>query len=148
MSEAKSWITGNAMVAHPKVDRLTKNYLYYALLGSNLNSTITGSAQPQITRQSLSPFQIPLPPLAEQQRIVAELEEERRLVAANTALVARMEARIKERVARVWGGGSDDRTIRRSDDLKNESEPKPVGTLNPDRDEEVAMAAEPKPRKR
>lgn len=41
------------------------------------------------------------PPLPEQERIVAALEEERRMVEAAGALAARMEERIKERVARV-----------------------------------------------
>lgn len=38
----------------------------------------------------------------EQQRIVAELEEERALVAASKALVEKMEAKVRECLARVW----------------------------------------------
>ncbi len=63
------------------------------------------------------------PTLPEQERIVAALEEERRLVAGCRALIARMEAKVRERVARVWSpargasategqGGSDDQRIR------------------------------------
>ena len=102
MSEAKSWVTGNAMVAQPKGANINKGYLRYALIGSNLSSTITGAAQPQITRQSLAPFKIPLPPIPEQERIVSALEEERQMVEAAQALAERMEARVRERVARVW----------------------------------------------
>jgi len=70
----KSWITGNAMVAHPKSGIISKEYLFYCLKFSDLSSTISGSAQPQITRASLSSFKIPLPPLSAQEEIVAELD--------------------------------------------------------------------------
>ncbi|HRD54333.1 MAG TPA: N-6 DNA methylase [Flavobacteriales bacterium] len=108
----------------------------------SIQQKLTGSTRLRISRSNLGLIKIPLPPLAEQQRIVAELEEERRLVAANAALVARMEARIKERVARVWGLGSA-RPDTPADDQKIES--KPLSTHYPDRDEEVSMAAEPSP---
>ncbi|MGB9667186.1 MAG: restriction endonuclease subunit S, partial [Candidatus Cryosericum sp.] len=45
-----------------------------------LTSTISGSAQPQITRQSIAPFQIPLPPLAVQKEIVVEIEGYQRVI--------------------------------------------------------------------
>lgn len=73
-STPKSWVTGNAMVVKPKDQRLSKNFLYYLLKTLDLRSTISGSAQPQITRQGLSPFQIPLPPIEIQKEIVAEIE--------------------------------------------------------------------------
>ncbi|MDI6789493.1 MAG: N-6 DNA methylase [Thermodesulfobacteriota bacterium] len=74
MSEPKSWITGNAMVVKPKDERLSKVFLYSLLKGADLAFTISGSAQPQITRQGLAPFKIPLPPLEVQKEIVAEIE--------------------------------------------------------------------------
>ena len=73
-SVAKSWITGNAMVFSPKTETLLKDYLFQVLKYSDLSSTISGSAQPQITRQSIAPYQIPLPPLEVQKEIVAEIE--------------------------------------------------------------------------
>ena len=74
ISEPFSWINGNAMVIHPQSDELNKSFLVHALRGIDLSTVITGAAQPQITRQSLSPTRIPVPPLAEQERIVAELD--------------------------------------------------------------------------
>jgi len=79
-TEPRSWITGNAMVVKPKNDRIRKEYLYYVLTYSDLSSVISGAAQPQITRQSLAPFEIPLAPLEEQERIVAELEGYRKVI--------------------------------------------------------------------
>ena len=105
-SEPKSWITGNAMVAHPKDDRISKDFLFSLLKGSDLGPTISGSAQPQITRQGLAPFSIPLPPLAEQQAIVAEIEAEQALVNANRELITRFETKIQTTLSRIWGDES------------------------------------------
>jgi len=75
VSQPKSWITGNAMVVRPKIDNLSIKFLEYLFRGQiNLTKAITGAAQPQITRQSLNPIVIPLPPLAEQHRIVDILD--------------------------------------------------------------------------
>ena len=48
-------------------------------------------------------FQIPLPPLATQQAIVAEIEAEQALVAANRELLTRFEQKIQATLARIWG---------------------------------------------
>ena len=76
ISEPFSWINGNAMVINPKDENLDLKYLAYIFQSEvNFNKVITGSAQPQITRQSLLPVIFPLPPtLTEQQRIVNRIE--------------------------------------------------------------------------
>jgi type I restriction enzyme M protein len=51
----------------------------------------------------LNGLEIPLPPLATQQAIVAEIEAEQALVAANRELIARFEKKIQATLARVWG---------------------------------------------
>jgi type I restriction enzyme M protein len=51
----------------------------------------------------LKEFQIPLPPLATQQAIVAEIEAEQALVAANRELITRFEQKIQTTLARIWG---------------------------------------------
>ena len=48
-------------------------------------------------------FKIPLPPLATQQAIVAEIEAEQALVAANRELITRFEQKIQATLARIWG---------------------------------------------
>ena len=63
----------------------------------------TGVAQKTVSLSSLRGFQIPLPPLATQQAIVAEIEAEQVLVAANRELIARFEKKIQVSLARVWG---------------------------------------------
>jgi len=72
-SKPFSWINGNAMVVHPFI-KISSDFLFYYLNSVNFKPYISGSAQPQITRISLQPLSLPLPPLAEQERIVEKIE--------------------------------------------------------------------------
>ncbi len=64
--------------------------------------TGTGGLQ-RVPRAVVENYRIPLPPLDMQQQIVAEIEVEQRLVAANRELIARFEKKIQATLARVWG---------------------------------------------
>jgi restriction endonuclease S subunit len=75
VSVPKSWINGNAMVVQPKSNGLSKDYLAMILRGIDYASVITGTAQPQITRQPLSKISIFVPSVAEQKQIVAKVDE-------------------------------------------------------------------------
>lgn len=75
VSEPYSWINGNAMVIHRKDDSIDFSFLKYHMQSIDYSLIITGAAQPQITRQMLSPVSITLPPLSKQQAIVAELDK-------------------------------------------------------------------------
>jgi restriction endonuclease S subunit len=63
------------------------------------------SSIPKINRNQLFQTRIPLPPLDVQRRIVAEIQEERKLVDANRELVERFERKIQKTIDRVWGEG-------------------------------------------
>jgi REP element-mobilizing transposase RayT len=58
---------------------------------------------PYIKLGMLSEFQVPLPPITIQQAIVAEIEAEQALVAANRERIARFEKKIQASLARVCG---------------------------------------------
>lgn len=74
-SAPRSWINGNAMVVNPSSRELLFDYLELVLRHNvDLESAITGVAQPQITRSSLKPLELPLPPLDEQRRIAETLD--------------------------------------------------------------------------
>jgi type I restriction enzyme S subunit len=76
ITSGKVWINGNAMVIAPKDERLVLSYLEYFFRGAiDLSKVISGAAQPQITRQGLSPVTVDYPPIPEQQRIVAILDQ-------------------------------------------------------------------------
>jgi len=55
------------------------------------------------TVRGCADYSIPLPPLATRQAIVAEIEAEQALVAANRELIVRLEKQIQATLARVWG---------------------------------------------
>ncbi|OQP86084.1 hypothetical protein BTR14_11835 [Rhizobium rhizosphaerae] len=71
----KSWVNGNAMVVRPLEGVMELRWAEYYFRGvADYSKIITGTAQPQITRQNLDPVLFPVPPLAEQKRIVAKLD--------------------------------------------------------------------------
>ena len=59
--------------------------------------------QSNINAKNLSSYHIPLPPLATQHAIVAEIQDEQTLVFANRELIDRFEKKIQATLARVWG---------------------------------------------
>jgi len=64
---------------------------------------LSGTTIKHLTLESFNKLPIPLPPLATQQGIVAEIEAEQALVAANRELITRFEQKIQATLARIWG---------------------------------------------
>lgn len=95
VSKPKSWINGNAMVIHPLNEKITKEYLSYYLKVIDYSKVITGAAQPQITRSSLSDTFILYPSIDEQRRIVSYLDSSFKLIdeIKNKALKSLTEAK-------------------------------------------------------
>ena len=75
ISDPFSYINGNAMALDELSDQVLQKYLFYALKARGLEDAISGSAQPQITRQGLAEVKVRLSSLAEQQEIAAKLDE-------------------------------------------------------------------------
>ena len=86
-------------------ERVVSEFLLYVLAEKVLifKDTSQGTTIQGVTKNTLRTLQIPLPPLATQQAIVAEIEAEQALVAANRELIARFEKKIQATLARVWG---------------------------------------------
>ena len=74
VSKPFSWINGNAMVVHITRPEIGFDFLKYQLMGVDMSDVITGATIPQITRQSLTPIRIFIPPVQQQKKIVAELD--------------------------------------------------------------------------
>ena len=62
-----------------------------------------GASREALNYSQIRQMKIPLPPLAKQQAIVAEIEAEQALVTANRELIVRFEKKIQATLARVWG---------------------------------------------
>jgi len=70
---------------------------------NQVHSMSYGGTMDILSLKVLRSLRIPLPPLATQQAIVAEIEAEQALVAANRELITRYERKIQTTLARVWG---------------------------------------------
>ncbi len=106
-SEMDGWLCGTGSF----VIRLKKECdVVFALLQiaspqvkAHLEEQAVGVTLKNLNQVILSALQIPLPPLATQRAIVAEIEGEKGLVAANQELIFRFEKKIQATIARAWG---------------------------------------------
>jgi len=64
---------------------------------------VTGGGQPQFNGNAIIKIIIPLPPFEEQPAIVAQIEDEQKMVEASKKLIELFEQKIKDRIAEVWG---------------------------------------------
>ena len=72
-----AWLANNVMAIWPKdLSSATTDFIALLIETADLKSTgvISGQVQPQITRASLAPLSVLIPPLAEQRRIVDVIE--------------------------------------------------------------------------
>ena len=64
-----SWVTDNALIASPLIYSFSKYYFRYFLEYQNLNTLGSSTGQPVISGAKIYPVQVPLPTLAEQEKI-------------------------------------------------------------------------------
>lgn len=70
-----AWITDNAFITTYPEESINIEYLVYVLRHMNLGQNSNATAQPVVSGKKIYPMLFPLPPLAEQKRIVAKIEE-------------------------------------------------------------------------
>lgn len=75
ITEKESWVTDNAFITTYPQGSINRNFLVYMLRHMNLGRDNNATAQPVVSGKKIYPLAFPLPPLAEQKRIVAKLEE-------------------------------------------------------------------------
>ncbi|MDZ4854233.1 MAG: restriction endonuclease subunit S, partial [Nitrospirota bacterium] len=103
LTEPKAWVTDNALYVTEYKREIDRKYLAQGLVQLDLNQFAKVGGQPSISQTTVYERAIPLPPLATQQAIVAEIEAEQALVAANRELITRFEKKIQAILARIWG---------------------------------------------
>jgi type I restriction enzyme M protein len=94
-------------IIRPKTELIDSIYLMTLLNSPRFIEKLLGNsvenARANVSMGVLGVLTIPLAPLATQQQIVAEIEAEQALVAANRELIARFEQKIQATLSRVWG---------------------------------------------
>jgi len=70
-----SWITDNAIYTSWKTNYVCLEFFSHLLSNLKLNELAGGSGQPYVSQNILNPLLVTLPPLKEQKRIVAKIEE-------------------------------------------------------------------------
>lgn len=108
ISEDTNFYFGGFMGAiRVKADRLNPGYLLKQLTTGHFNAflreQIAGVNINNLSAGLLYRFQIPLPPLEVQHQIVAEIEAEQAQINTNRELIIRLEKKIQDILARVWG---------------------------------------------
>ena len=76
----KAYVTGNAMCLDDVRSDVEIDYLYYCLKHYDFNKIISGSAQPQITRQGMDKIHITICSQDEQREVVNELKKIERII--------------------------------------------------------------------
>ncbi|WP_312571329.1 restriction endonuclease subunit S [Stutzerimonas balearica] len=75
LTPAQAWITDNALRVSFSEENIYKEFLYWLLKGTNLKEQENATAQPVISGRKIYPIVIAIPPLAEQHRIVAKVDQ-------------------------------------------------------------------------
>jgi type I restriction enzyme M protein len=80
-----------------------KIYLQSSYFFDYARRIATGSTIQNVSLQSMRTFNISLPSIEIQQKIVTQIEKEKELLNANKQLMRIFEQKIKDRIAKVWG---------------------------------------------
>lgn len=101
-----SYVNGNAMALDNLIEEINIHYLYYYLLNRGLNDAITGTAQPQIVRQSLQKVVIKYPELEVQHQIVNRLNQVANLINKRKKQLEKLDELVKSRFVEMFGNGN------------------------------------------
>jgi type I restriction enzyme S subunit len=75
VTPSKAWVTDNAFITEFCSEAIFRSFLALLLRATNLKEKEDATAQPVISGSKIYPIVVGLPPLAEQHRIVAKVEE-------------------------------------------------------------------------
>ena len=103
----KSYVNGNAMCLDNLCPNVLLHYLYYCLLHYDFSNVISGSAQPQITRQGLEKVEIEVCSIEQQIIIVDSLRKIEAVIIARQQQLQKLDELVKARFVELFGGIHD-----------------------------------------
>ncbi|MDK0812454.1 restriction endonuclease subunit S [Clostridium perfringens] len=103
ISRPYSYINGNAMALDNLDENIELKYLYYFLKNRGLLDTISGSAQPQITRNSLAKVIVRYPEKNLQLKIVRILDKVQELIDKRKKQIEELDLLVKSKFIEMFG---------------------------------------------
>lgn len=103
----KAYVTGNAMCLDDLRSDVEIEYLYYCLKHYDFKNIISGSAQPQITRQGMEKIYIMLCSQEEQKDIVNKLKKTEKIIKLTKQEIQSLDSLIKARFVEMFGDAVD-----------------------------------------
>ena len=94
VANGRFWVNNHAHVVKPN-GGMQPQFLAAFMNQADLHGAITGTTRPKLTQAALNQIAIPLPPLPEQHRIVAEIEKQFTRLNASVAALKRAQANLK-----------------------------------------------------
>ena len=101
--EPYSYVNGNAMALDNLSEEIDIQYLFYYLQYRGFSDVITGSAQPQIVRNSLEKIYVFYPEITQQKKICDTLDKVCELIALRRKQLERLDLMVKARFVEMFG---------------------------------------------
>jgi len=98
LMRGRFWANNHVHIVRGKPDLLTNTFLLYWLIATDLHSYLTGATRPKLTQSAMRNLPIPLPPLEEQRRIIARIEE----LMGRVREARRLQEEAKKDADRLW----------------------------------------------
>ena len=109
--EMSGWLCGTGCFVIRLNREALARFAFFQLSSSKvkrfLDDQAIGVTMKNLNQGILTSIKIPLPPITAQRAIVAAIESEQRLVAANNELISRFEHKIQATLALIWGEAAD-----------------------------------------
>ena len=106
-----SLVDNNVMGLHPASDKLDYRFLFHFVCTLRLDELSRATTVPSIRKSDIEAIMIPVPPLPEQRRIVAEIEKQFTRLEAGVAALRRVQANLKRYRAAVLKAACEGRLV-------------------------------------
>ena len=95
----------DCFTATSKSQKLDQKFLFYLLKSrqEDIYGMQSGGAQPHVYTRDFSNFEIPLPPIEIQKKVVEELNRYEKIVEGNRELIEAHTRKIQGRISKIWG---------------------------------------------